>query len=184
MEKGESHVTMKLTNSEATMAMWAHPFELHYTVSLKADSLDTEFKVMNTGDSAFDFTGALHTYFRVGDINKMAVKSPAFTAAHYLDKNDMVVKTWDTSEVTISGPTDSVFYGVSGEVVLDDAASSKKLAIKNEKGWVDTIIWNPYGETGMGYANFVCVESGLVEKPASVAAGASWTGIVKLVPQA
>ena len=31
----------------------------------------------------------------------------------------------------------------------------------NEAGWEDTVVWNPYGDEGMGYDNFVCVESGL-----------------------
>ncbi len=29
----------------------------------------------------------------------------------------------------------------------------------NEAGWEDTVLWNPYGNEGMGYNNFVCVES-------------------------
>lgn len=29
----------------------------------------------------------------------------------------------------------------------------------NEAGWEDTVIWSPYGNEGMGYNNFVCVES-------------------------
>lgn len=32
----------------------------------------------------------------------------------------------------------------------------------NEKGWEDTILWNPYGSEAMGYNNFVCVESAKV----------------------
>ena len=34
-----------------------------------------------------------------------------------------------------------------------------KLKLLNEKGWVDTVVWNPYGKEKMGYDTFVCVES-------------------------
>jgi len=34
-----------------------------------------------------------------------------------------------------------------------------QLAVLNNAGWEDTVIWNPYGNSGMGYNNFVCVES-------------------------
>lgn len=29
----------------------------------------------------------------------------------------------------------------------------------NNAGWEDTVLWNPFGDEGMGYNNFVCVES-------------------------
>ena len=34
-----------------------------------------------------------------------------------------------------------------------------QLNVVNEVGWEDTVIWSPYGNEGMGYNNFVCVES-------------------------
>jgi hypothetical protein len=29
----------------------------------------------------------------------------------------------------------------------------------NTAGYEDTVLWNPYGDEGMGFDNFVCVES-------------------------
>ena len=40
----------------------------------------------------------------------------------------------------------------------------KKLSILNTAGYEDTVIWNPYGNEGMGFNNFVCVESVKVRK--------------------
>lgn len=34
-----------------------------------------------------------------------------------------------------------------------------QLTISNTAGYEDTVLWNPYGNEGMGYNNFVCVES-------------------------
>ena len=34
-----------------------------------------------------------------------------------------------------------------------------QLSVLNTAGWEDTVIWNPYGNEGMGYNKFVCVES-------------------------
>jgi glucose-6-phosphate 1-epimerase len=39
-----------------------------------------------------------------------------------------------------------------------------QLNVVNEAGWEDTVLWNPYGEEGMGFNNFVCVESVKVRK--------------------
>lgn len=41
-------------------------------VELMSDkTLQTELQVTNTGDSAFDFQAALHSYFSCSDINKV-----------------------------------------------------------------------------------------------------------------
>ena len=37
-----------------------------------------------------------------------------------------------------------------------------QLNVMNTAGWADTILWSPYGDEGMGYNNFVCVESAKV----------------------
>ena len=34
-----------------------------------------------------------------------------------------------------------------------------QLAVLNTEGYEDTVVWNPYGNEGMGFNNFVCVES-------------------------
>lgn len=34
-----------------------------------------------------------------------------------------------------------------------------QLAVVNTAGWEDTVLWNPFGDEGMGFNNFVCVES-------------------------
>lgn len=55
-------------------AMWPHPFELTYTVTLRGkDVLETSLKVDNKGSEAFEFTALLHTYFAAEDISKCAV---------------------------------------------------------------------------------------------------------------
>ena len=45
-----------------------------------------------------------------------------------------------------------------------------QLTVSNTAGYEDTVLWNPYGNEGMGYNNFVCVESVKVrQSPSSTA---------------
>jgi D-hexose-6-phosphate mutarotase len=44
-----------------------------YSISLHGEVLRTDMRVLNTGDSDFDFTAALHTYFEVAGIEKAKV---------------------------------------------------------------------------------------------------------------
>lgn len=50
--------------------------------------------------------------------------------------------------MAISEPTDQIFNGLSGDLVIDDAGNSRKLTVSNLEGWCDTVVWNPYGDAG------------------------------------
>jgi glucose-6-phosphate 1-epimerase len=58
---------------------------------------------------------------------------------------------------------------------------SFQLSVLNTAGYDDTVLWNPYGDEGMGYNNFVCVESVKFDK-VTLAAGESWVGDMALKP--
>ena len=61
-----------------------HAFKAVFTVSLHGEKLRTDLRVINTGDAAFEFTAALHSYFEVLDIAKAKVNGLA--GLKYLDK--------------------------------------------------------------------------------------------------
>jgi len=173
-------VVFKLVDSEYTRAMWDYPFELKYTVSLGPDALDTSFKVMNLGESPFDFTGALHSYWSISSVSNIKVTGP-FQGVSYLDKvaGEKVVS--EAAAVDISKETDSVYEGVGGEVVLEDSGKKSALSIKSS-GWADTVVWNPYGDEKMGYDSFVCVECAKALAPITVAAKETWEGTMTITP--
>ena len=50
-------------------------------------------------------------------------------------------------------------------------------------GLQDTVVWSPYGDEGMGYKNFMCVES-VAFDAVNLDGGASWSADLSLVPTA
>lgn len=80
---GAVAVTLELSDSEATRAVWPHRFHLAYTVRLTRAQLSTTLRcagfavqhhrptshtrrsVQNLGDAPFPFQALLHTYHRV-----------------------------------------------------------------------------------------------------------------------
>ena len=56
-----------------------------------------------------------------------------------------------------------------------------QLTVENSAGYEDTVVWNPYGDEGMGFNNFVCVESVKFD-PVTLEGGSSWNGDMALVP--
>mmetsp|Transcript_13160 Transcript_13160/g.18507 ORF Transcript_13160/g.18507 Transcript_13160/m.18507 type:complete len:317 (+) Transcript_13160:24-974(+) len=176
-------VTLKLKESEATLAMWPHKFECTYEVSIASKTLKTELKIKNADEKPFEFQCALHSYFSVSDVQQTKVSSPLFPSSTYLDKtNDPPIEMkWSENDVKVSKPVDYVFYDVSGDIEMVDSASNRKLMIKNEGGYADTVIWSPFGDENMGYKNFLCVESAKVS-PLRLSPGEEWIGLMTLVP--
>jgi glucose-6-phosphate 1-epimerase len=69
----DPEVQLVLTDNEYTRKMFPHAFKVVYSISLHGETLKTDWRVVNTGDSTFSFAAALHTYFEVAGIEKAKV---------------------------------------------------------------------------------------------------------------
>jgi glucose-6-phosphate 1-epimerase len=67
-------VVLRLVDDEATLAIWPHRFALELTVAVEDNRLDLELSVENTGEETLSFTGALHTYLRVSEVEEIALE--------------------------------------------------------------------------------------------------------------
>ena len=180
----DTSVVLQLMPSEYTKAMWDKEFLITFTVTLADYQLQTNMIVENTGDDSFDFSAALHSYFTCSAIDNLEIMG-SFVGKEFLNKlagsdGKGEMQTEDRSVITIAEEYDRVYKGVN-DPVLKDAGTGKTLAVLNTAGWEDTVLWNPYGNEGMGYNNFVCVESVKFD-PVTLAAGASWEGVMALQP--
>lgn len=179
----DTSVELEMLPSDYTKEMWDKEFACRFTVELGDDELKTNMSVKNTGaEEAFDFQAALHSYFTISSLENMEITG-SFEGKEFLNKmvGEGEMQTEDRSSITISEEYDRVYKGVN-DPVLKDTGSGKALNIVNEAGWEDTVLWNPYGDEGMGYNNFVCVESVKFD-PVTLDAGASWDGILVLKPE-
>lgn len=175
---------LELTPSDYTKEMWDKPFSCSFTVTLNDDDLNTKMVVNNVGEESdsFDFQAALHSYFTVSALENLEIRG-SFAGKEFLNKmagDGGEMQTEERDVITISEEYDRVYTGVN-DPVLDDKGTGKSLAVINSEGYADTVIWNPYGNEGMGYNNFVCVESVKFD-PVTLAAGESWTGEMSLKP--
>lgn len=117
----DPQIELVLNDSEATQAIYPHPFKVVYTVTLHGDHLKTEFRVINTGDKPLEFTAALHGYFEVDHVSKARVKG--LQGLKVLDKvpnpNNPVEGTMDKEILEFNGHVDSVFLNATDYVELD-----------------------------------------------------------------
>uniref|UniRef100_A0A7S1Z1Q5 glucose-6-phosphate 1-epimerase n=1 Tax=Trieres chinensis TaxID=1514140 RepID=A0A7S1Z1Q5_TRICV len=181
----DTSVTLEMAPSDYTKEMWDKDFLCSFTATLESDRLSTKMHVENKGEEdSFDFQAALHSYFTVSAIADLEIAG-SFEGKEFLNKmvgDEGEMQTEERSVITIGEEYDRVYKGVN-DPVLKDKGTGKTLAVLNEAGWEDTVLWNPYGNEGMGYDNFVCVESVKFD-PVTLEAGGSWTGDMSLVPGA
>jgi len=184
VSKSDKDITLELTDNAETMAMWPNKFQALYKVTLADAKLNCEMTVKNTDDKAWDFQAALHTYFHVNDIDKCEVQGKFKGSPHLNRMADPPATTPETREaIRFEAEVDSCYEGVSGKVVfVDEVKPEQSVTIDNLKGWEDTVLWSPYGNEGMGYKNFACVESVKAVKPQTLKPGESWTSSVDIVP--
>lgn len=180
----DTTVELEMTPSDYTKEIWDKEFACRFTVELGDEELTTNMKVDNTGSAdSFDFQAALHSYFAVSSLENLEITG-SFEGKEFLNKlvgENGEMQTEERGTITIAEEYDRVYKGVN-DPVLKDSGSGKALNVLNEAGWEDTVLWNPFGDEGMGFDQFVCVESVKFD-PVSLDAGASWEGVLKLKPE-
>ncbi|PTL84530.1 D-hexose-6-phosphate mutarotase [Vitiosangium sp. GDMCC 1.1324] len=174
---GSGSVEMRLSDDAATRQVWPHPFELVLRARFKGMELDLSLAVINTGSAPFDFTCALHTYLAA---NATEAVIHGLQGLHYLDSADHRRMGVQQEELLrIDREVDRFFFGLTGPVELRGGATS--IRVKQE-AFADVVVWNPWSELARkladlpddGFRHFVCIESGTVQRPVSLAPGKEW----------
>jgi len=168
---GATRLCLRLTDTVQTREAWPAAFDLELRVTIGA-SLGLELTSRNTGSAVIMITEALHTYFRIGDIDAIAVHGLA--GESYFDAVAATAAAPAASAepaeqegaVRFPGEVDRV-YDARGGCHIDDPLLGRQLHIA-KSGSASTIVWNPWNakaerlgdiEPG-GWRQMVCVESG------------------------
>ena len=144
-------------------ALWPYACTLEYRVSVGPE-LTLELTTHNTGERPFELSQALHSYFRVGDIERVSVTGLA--GLDYLDKPDGYRRKTQQGAVTFAGETDRIYLGTDGECVIHDESMRRRIEIRSH-GSRSTVVWNPGRDVAAsigdmhddGYRRMCCVET-------------------------
>lgn len=139
------------------------PLDYYVTVG---KTLTAELVVRNYSDQTFVFENCLHTYFAVGDIQR--VRIVGLRGAEYLDALENRTRKQEQAEsIGFTGEVDRLYMNTTQTVEIHDAAGQRRLRIEKE-GSASTVVWNPWQVKARAMADFgaeeyqrmVCVESG------------------------
>lgn len=159
---GEPCVRMTLSSSHATLQQWPHSFLAEVTVSL-GNALTTALSVTNTGEQAFSYTSALHSYFNVSDIRSVIISG--LENRCYLDTL-VEERGQQQGRLRINSETDRIYFDTDDTCVIEDPLLNRRIHIIKD-GSHSTVVWNPWSAKSQRMDDFgddefkgmVCIET-------------------------
>lgn len=179
-----SKLVLRLTENTETLALWPHPFQLRLVIQLDETSLKLMLQIHNTGDKAFKFSGALHSYFHISDIAAVAVHD-----LEQVSYRDQLNGKTDRAKAPIrfDSETDRIYQTEKARVTLRDKGQEDKRKDTlpsatqiNSFGHNAIVVWNPWQNKAASmndiapdhWRHFICVETAVdPQKPVMVPAG-------------
>ena len=168
---------------------WPHAFELELSVRISGRELQIELACENKGDTAFDFTSALHTYLRVHDLDSSSVEG--LSGLQYEDSAaGGELKRQRVELLLPGGDLDRIYHGLKQDLTLKEQLINRgRQLLIRQQGFEDTVVWNPGAEKcaqlpdmpADGYQHMLCIEAAQIRQPVQLAPGESWVGMQTLV---
>lgn len=173
-------VRLRLRDSDTTRRVWPHAFLAELAVEIGADWLSISLMIHNPGNAPFEFTAALHTYLRVGDVRRAAVDGLRGLRYRVTGEQERVD---EEDSIEVRGPVDRVYLNTPPELRVQDAENGRVFVLRSE-GFADTVVWNPWAEATAAlpdmendeYLEMLCVEAAQAGAPVRLQAGAGWSG--------
>ncbi len=172
----------ELNETPASHDLWPHPFQAWLEVSLEGRKLTLALGVANSGETAFSFTAALHTYLRVAEIG--AVRLGGLDGVPYLDSAAGRTRSIQAGPwLGFSGEVDRLYLGAAEPVHLQETEQDSLVVTK--VGFPDVVAWNPGSGKGgtladleppEGYRHMVCIEAAAAGDPVTLKPGETWHG--------
>ncbi len=135
-------VTMSTGSDADTRRWWPSDFRVQHRATFGSE-LKLELTVSNTGASAFQFEEALHTYHRVGDVQRVSIRG--LDGVAYLDNTDSNRAKRQKGDVVLSSQTDSAYVNTPNALELRDPVLHRRIRITKQNSRT-TVIWNPWAE--------------------------------------
>lgn len=161
----DRYVSLKLALDVETQTRSDWPYAARVELAVRLGSrLGIEIATTNTGREPFDLSEALHSYFRVGDIAKIAVLG--LENRGFVDQLEPGSLKSEAGPISVAREIDRIYQDTADTIVLDDASLRRRIRIA-KSGSLSTVVWNPWteksarlGDMGQdGYREMLCIET-------------------------
>lgn len=163
LPNGATQLRFDLSDNADSRALWPHAFGLSYTVTV-GNSLMVDLAIHNREAEAITYTGALHSYFHVGDVRQIHIEG--LDGLDYLDKVRGMNRFTQAGVVRFDQEVDRIYLSTTAETVLHDPVLERTVHVA-KRGSHSTVVWNPWAEKSQamadmmdaGYVSMVCIET-------------------------
>ncbi|MDU8924488.1 D-hexose-6-phosphate mutarotase [Pasteurellaceae bacterium LIM206] len=137
-----------------------------------------EFNIRFTNYAEDNAQVALHSYFNIGDIQRISVHNLPTTAFSFLTQTQESVP----SPRTIGENVDCLYSARQGPTLIKDEAWQRNIEIEHHNA-SDVVLWNPWHKptsnmTETGYQSMLCVETARINQ--RLARGESIAATIRL----
>lgn len=143
-------LTVTLTSTEATRAVYPFDFELNYTYTLRGNSLELRFSHTNRSTDPMPFSAGIHPYFAVADKQQLAINLPA---TQYQIKGAPELYDFPGQFDFSQDEIDFAFVQLTGQTAtVTDQAANYTLTVDFDAHYPVLVFWTVKGK------NFYCLE--------------------------
>lgn len=186
----EAHsAVFELALAPRPLGVWPHAAHLILQAEASLHGLRLCLQITNTGSSAFSWTGGLHPYFAVDDVQTCSLTGLA--GLRVQDRYAPCLSTEPGGAPNWNGQPVERLYGACPPLTL--FTGSRALAI-TANGFEQWMVWNPGHDGGDAlpdlptgdWRRFVCIEPVCVSHPVSLLPGQVFTGTldIRVLPYA
>ncbi|KGG87979.1 aldose 1-epimerase [Comamonas thiooxydans] len=174
-------ISLRLTDSEASRAVWLHAFEAVLTIELRPGALRVELAVHNRSRQDLSFTAALHGYLRVAQVEQTSLHG--LEGLSYWDAAAAQPDTHVTQEgcVSFGAETDRVYPRAAAALQLQ-SSGRPWLQLAQDASWSETVVWNPgpalcatlKDMEADSWQQMLCVEAAAIDAPVVLGPDQRW----------
>lgn len=179
----EVNSVKSLTIHDGDFPSWPHSAKLVLETDLTANSFRQTLTVTNIGADRFSWTGGLHPYFLLDDL-----ESASLTGLHgvpYKDRYNEALDLVGQNQWLWNGMPCENLFGTAPAIRLYSASKELKISTTGFDQWM---IWNPGTEGAKGLADmiaddwrrFVCVEPVCIDRPVVLSPAESFVGTLSV----
>ena len=160
---GRTQLEFELGYSHESKQFFPAALQLRYTVTV-GQSLELTLTTTNLSTSTITLSQALHTYFRVGDIEDVNIQG--LDACEYIDKVNNDRHLVQHGNIKIGAEVDRIYLRTPRRMEICDSRLQRRICITS-RGSQSAIVWNPWiekssrlGDMGHnGYRSMLCLET-------------------------
>jgi glucose-6-phosphate 1-epimerase len=161
---GSIRLCLRGPSDEQTRQLWPHQAELELELEIGAQ-LSLSLITRNQGSESLPLTQALHTYFRVGDIDQVRVSG--LDQRPYLDATDGYAPKRQQGDIQINGEVNRIYTELQDSPIqIHDLSLGRRIDIDCQ-GSRSAVVWNPWIATAQAmadledndYQRMLCVET-------------------------